>query len=106
MADDEITPAPAYDDAAAPAAGAAGGTVVERKKSGKAIAALVLGILSLVAPLGIVLGIIAIVLGSLARKEIQASPDLEGDGMALAGIITGAVGSVLFLVLVVIAASG
>jgi hypothetical protein len=104
MADDDITPAPAYDEAAAGAAPAAG-TVAERKKSGKAIAALVLGILSLLAPFGIVLGIIAIVLGSLARKEIQADAGLEGDGMALAGIITGAVGSVLFLVLIVIAAS-
>jgi hypothetical protein len=105
MADDNITPAPAYDDAAAPAAGGAGGAVVERKKSGKAIAALVLGILSLVAPLGIVLGIIAIVLGALARKEIQASASLDGDGMALAGIITGALGSILFIVLVIAAAS-
>jgi Domain of unknown function (DUF4190) len=104
MADDDITPAPAYDDAA-PAAGAAGATVVERKKSGKAIAALVLGILSLVAPLGIVLGVIAIILGILARKEIQASIALDGDGMALAGIITGALGSVLFIVLVIAASS-
>ncbi len=104
MADDDITPAPAYDETASGAAPGAG-TVVERKKSGKAIAALVLGILSLLAPFGIVLGIIAIVLGSLARKEIQADPGLEGDGMALAGIITGAVGSVLFLVLIVIASS-
>jgi uncharacterized protein DUF4190 len=105
MADDNITPAPAYDDAAAPAAGSAGGAIVERKRSGKAIAALVLGILSLIAPLGIVLGIIAIVLGVLARKEIQGSASLDGDGMALAGIITGALGSVLFIVLVIVAAS-
>jgi hypothetical protein len=104
MADDDITPASAYDEAA-PGAAPAAGMLVERKKSGKAIAALVLGILSLLAPLGIVLGIIAIVLGSLARKEIQADPGLEGDGMALAGIITGAIGSVLFLVLIVVAAS-
>jgi len=104
MADDDITPAPAYDEGA-PGAAPAAGAVVERKKSGKAIAALVLGILSLVAPLGIVLGIIAIVLGSLARKEIQADAGLEGDGMALAGIVTGAVGSVLFVVLVIIASS-
>jgi len=55
MADDDITPAPAYDEGA-PGAAPAAAAVVERKKSGKAIAALVLGILSLVAPLGIVLG--------------------------------------------------
>jgi uncharacterized protein DUF4190 len=105
MADDEITPAPAYDEAAPAAAGPAAGAVVQRKKSGKAIASLVLGLLSLFAPLGIVLGIIAVVLGILARKEIRASTGLDGDGMALAGIITGAVGSVLFVVLVIIATS-
>jgi len=84
MADDDITPAPAYDEGA-PGAAPAAAAVVERKKSGKAIAALVLG--------------------GIARKEIQADAGLEGDGMALAGIITGAVGSVLFVVLVAITAS-
>jgi hypothetical protein len=103
MADDDITPAPAYDELAPDSAPA--GAVMERKKSGKAIAALVLGILSLLAPFGIVLGIIAIVLGVMARKEIQAGTGLDGDGMALAGIITGALGCVLFLVLIAIAAS-
>ena len=103
MADDDITPAPAYDELAPDSAPA--GAMVERKKSGKAIAALVLGILSLLAPFGIVLGVIAIVLGSMARKEIQSNSALDGDGMALAGIITGALGTVLFLVLVITAAS-
>ena len=78
MADDDITPAPAYDEIAPDSAPA--GAVVERKKSGKAIAALVLGILSLLAPFGIVLGIIAIVLGVMARKEIQTGTGLDGDG--------------------------
>ena len=103
MADDNITPAPAYDESAPASQPAAG--VIARRKSGKAIAALVLGILSLLAPFGIVLGIIAIVLGGIARKEIKADAGLDGDGMALAGIITGALGTVIFLVFIAVAAS-
>ena len=97
MAEDDITPAPAYDDAA-PAAGYTG-AAAEKKRSGKAIGALVCGIISLVI-LGVILGVVAIVLGTMARREIQANPDLEGDGMALAGIITGAIGAVLAVVLI------
>ncbi len=98
MADDDITPAPAYDEAA-PAAVAGAGPLAERKKSGKAIAALVCGIISLIL-FGIILGVVAIVLGVMARNEIRADPNLEGDGMALAGIITGAIGVVLAVVLI------
>jgi hypothetical protein len=102
MADDDITPAPAYDEAAAPPPPAG---AVAARQSGKAIAALVLGILSLLAPFGIILGIIAIVLGGLARKEIAVDPGVRGDGMALAGMITGAIGSLLFIVFVVVNSS-
>ena len=104
MADDDITRAPEYDEVA-PAGDASGGPIVERRKSGKAIAALILGILSLLAPFGIVLGIIAIALGVAARKEIAADRSIDGDGMALAGIITGAVGSVIFIVFVAVASA-
>ena len=98
MADDDITPAPAYDEATTdPFAG--GGAVVEKKKSGKAIGALVCGIISLIL-FGIILGVVAVVLGTMARKEIAADPNLEGDGLALAGIITGAIGAVLAVVLI------
>ncbi len=99
MADDDITPAPAYDEAA-PAAVAGGGAMVERKRSGKAIGALVCGIISLIL-FGIILGVVAVVLGTMARKEIRENPNLDGDGMALAGIITGAIGAVLALVLII-----
>ena len=45
----------------------------------------------------------AIVLGLQARKEIPASRGaLTGDGLALAGIILGAVSLVLWLVYVVV----
>jgi uncharacterized protein DUF4190 len=107
MADNDITPAPEYDEAAPAAAtpGAAAATPGEARKSGKAIAALILGILSLIAPFGIVFGLIAIVLGVIGRKEIAADSGLEGAGMALAGIITGAIGSAIFVVFVAVAAA-
>jgi hypothetical protein len=101
MADDDITPAPAYDDDSA--ATAYTGPGVEKKRSGKAIASLVCGIISLVI-LGVILGVVAVVLGTMARKEIKENPNLEGDGMALAGIITGAIGAVLAVVLIALGA--
>ena len=108
MADNDITPAPEYDEAA-PAAATPGATTAqtpgEQRKSGKAIAALILGIISLIAPFGIVFGLIAIVLGVIGRKEIAADGGLEGAGMALAGIITGAIGSAIFVVFVAVAAA-
>jgi hypothetical protein len=97
MADD-ITPAPAYDEATPDPFGAEG-TAVEKRRSGKAIAALVCGILSLIL-FGIILGVVAVVLGTMARREIAADSSLEGDGMALAGIITGAIGAVLAVILI------
>jgi Domain of unknown function (DUF4190) len=73
----------------------------------KATASLVVGIGSLVLSwccgLG-VLGVVAIVLGIKARSEIKYSRGTQdGDGMALGGIITGAIAVVLgVLVLVLI----
>ncbi len=99
MADDNITPAPAYDEAAPADPFAGGSTAVAKKKSGKAIGALACGIISLIL-FGIILGVVAVVLGVMARKEIAADPNLAGDGMALAGIITGAIGAVLAVVLI------
>jgi hypothetical protein len=96
MADDSITPAPEYDEgAAAPPYAQA----EARRKPGKAVASLVCGIISLFI-LGPILGVVAIVLGVMARKEIEGDPNLEGAGLALAGIITGAIGAVLAIVLI------
>ena len=95
MADEGgFTPAPEYNEF-----GTAEGTVAEQKTSGKAIAALVCGIGSLIL-FGVILGIIAIVLGVIARKEIAGNPQLKGSGMALAGIITGVIGAILAVVLI------
>jgi hypothetical protein len=74
------------------------------RTNGKATAALWTGIGSLVLAfccgLGVI-GILPIVLGVKARGEIRATGgQQEGDGMALAGIITGAVAVVLSLVVI------
>lgn len=80
------------------------------RTNGKATAALWTGIgsivLTLCCGLGI-LGVVPIVLGVKARAEIRATGgQQEGDGMALAGIITGAVAivlSLLFIAAIVVA---
>lgn len=100
MADGDITAAPAYDDAATPG-DAFGAPPAERRTSGKAIAALVCGILSMLIA-GILLGAIAIGLGISARNEIKVNAALQGEGLALAGIITGVIGAVLMIVFLII----
>lgn len=67
------------------------------QNNGKAIAAMVTGICSivfacLVPIVGLVLGIIAIVFAILANKERKT-------GMGLAGLITGIVGTILSIVI-------
>ncbi len=64
---------------------------------GLAIASLVLSCMSfLLWPLGFLPGIIC---GHLARREIRRDPGLEGDGLALAGLIIGYVFAALFVFL-------
>lgn len=78
----------------------------ERETSGKAIAALVLGISSYVL-LGFIGAILAIVLGVMARKEIDRSDGmLEGRAMATWGLWLGIVNIIigLFVLLVLLAA--
>lgn len=61
-----------------------------------AITSLVLAILGLVPVLPFVGSIGAIITGVIARREIQARPELHaGDGLARAGIILGWVGIAL-----------
>jgi hypothetical protein len=73
-----------------------------KRTHGKATAALVCGIVGLfVCP--IILSIVAIVLGTTAQKEIQASGGaLTGEGMARAGVILGIIGIVLGVLWVVV----
>ena len=64
-----------------------------RASEGKAIASLALGILSL-ACLGALAGVPAIVLGALARRDIDRSQGaLGGSGLAAGGIVTGLFGT-------------
>jgi uncharacterized protein DUF4190 len=81
-------------DGYAPPAPRAGAT------PGRATAALVLGIISipaaLIAILGLVVGIIAIVLGATARGEIHRN-GRPGSGTATLGIVLGSIGTVLAL---------
>ena len=80
-----------------------------QETNNKAIIAMVLGIVAFFVPIPYVLGIIAIVLGSQARREIRASPQdphsglptQEGDGFALAGIILGWIDIVLSTLMVI-----
>jgi hypothetical protein len=62
--------------------------------SGKAITALVAGILSVFICGGLIIpSVLGIVFGVLARKEIDASNGLlKGRGMATAGLVLGIVG--------------
>ena len=72
------------------------------KTSGKATTSLALGVGSLVLfCVGFLLGIPAIIVGMRARKEIRNSQGrLSGDGLALGGIITGVLGTLIGLAVV------
>ncbi|WP_432798763.1 DUF4190 domain-containing protein [Poriferisphaera sp. WC338] len=73
--------------------------------SGMATASLVLGIIGLATGclgIGIILGIIALILGFIARNEISASSGrLKGEGFALTGIILGIVSLVMIIPLLI-----
>lgn len=81
--------------------GAMGGMPL--RTSGKAIAALVLGIVAIcIAYLGLVTGIIAIVFGILAMKEIDRNPTtIKGKGMAIAGLVMGILAVIGNLILLI-----
>ncbi len=74
-----------------------------RDTDGRAVASLICGVLSLVlgfmcVGLAIPVPIVAVVLGVLARRDIAASGGrTAGSGMAVVGIVTGAIGIVVAL---------
>ena len=73
----------------------------------KALWGMILGIVSIVfCCLGVLIGPAGIIVSVLGRKDIQRSNGAEaGEGMAIAGLITGIVGTVvqaLFIFLIVI----
>lgn len=70
--------------------------------TGFAISALVLGILSLFI-LPFVCGPLAIIFGGIALKRADSNPNKEGRGLAMAGLITGIIGTAGGLVLLLLA---
>lgn len=77
------------------------------KRSGRAVAALVLGIAGVVLCFLVVPAILAIVFGFLARRDISRSEGrIEGGGMATAGIVLGVVGVLVGAGLYIAAALG
>lgn len=69
-------------------------TTPPEQSQGLAITSMVLGIVSVVA-LGLLTGIPAIITGSIALKK-----KLAGRGMAITGIVTGAVGTLFSILLI------
>lgn len=72
-----------------------------------AIAALVLGIVGLFLSWTVVLvilSILAVIFGVIGRNKARREPGLGGGGMAMAGIITGAIGILIALAIIVIGA--
>jgi hypothetical protein len=112
--------APAYGSAygaqnpygAAPYGGGYGYPAPQKSTNGKAIGALISGIVGLVMLAACFLisfpvGIAAVVLGFMSRREVeQAGNTQTGSGMALAGIITGAlaiVGALVWVAIIIVA---
>ena len=90
-------PGPQYGIAQLSQAQPVPGPVGQQATNGMAIASLVCGVGQLVAffPAGIA----AIILGHLARRRIRETGE-RGDGMALAGLILGYIGTIGFVLLV------
>jgi prepilin-type processing-associated H-X9-DG protein len=86
----------------------AGPGATGERTSGKAIASLVLGLMAIPCSLtilfGLVSGVLAIVFGSLGLGEIDRGKGrVKGRGMALTGIITGALACTLFPIAICVA---
>jgi uncharacterized protein DUF4190 len=80
------------------------GWVSPPRTPGQAYASMILGIVGLFPLCPVILSVIAVILGFMAKNEIERSGgQLAGSGIALTGIITGFVGGALYL-LVIIAA--
>ncbi|MFE2261371.1 DUF4190 domain-containing protein [Streptomyces griseosporeus] len=74
----------------------------QQPTNGKAIGSLVTGIVSLIVPfVGIVTGPVAVVLAVKGRGEIRRTGQ-RGDGMAIAGLVTGILGCIGYAIFVVL----
>ncbi|MFI5048866.1 MAG: DUF4190 domain-containing protein [Gaiellales bacterium] len=63
---------------------------MRQEVSGKAVASLALGVISFFA-LPFIGGVLALILGWMAKTEIREHPAVTGEGYATAGIILGVV---------------
>ena len=81
-----------------------GGGIGPKKNSTLAVVSLVTGILSIIPCCNFyIMSIAAIVTGLLAKKEIKEKPDqLSGGGMATAGIVMGAIGFVISVIMLIL----
>ena len=73
----------------------------KRTQSGLAIFSLVMGIVSIFVYV-LPLGLFAVISGWIAIHKIRKDEHLEGKGLAIAGIITGALGLAIFLMIALI----
>lgn len=100
---------PAYPPGQYPGGGwGPGAPWVPPKRDGGAIGGLVCGIISITCAgfLGIILGPVALVLGTLSRRRIRESQGrLTGDGMATWAIALGAIGVIVSIVYLVFIAT-
>ncbi|WP_019910875.1 DUF4190 domain-containing protein [Paenibacillus sp. HW567] len=72
------------------------------RTNGKSVAAMVLGILAVVTPyVGLLFGIVAIILSAISLKEIRTRYE-QGKGMAIAGLVCGIIGTILYAILIAI----
>ena len=70
------------------------------KTNGKSIAALVLGILSIMLPyIGFIIGIVAIIFAALSLKEIKVRME-QGKGLAIAGLVCGIIGTLIYALII------
>ena len=82
---------------------------VARKTEGLAVTSLILGVCSFVI-FPIIPAIVGIVLGGRAKRRLRDNPQLEGEGLAKAGVIVGWVNIGLWVLVVgvifIVAAAG
>jgi predicted PurR-regulated permease PerM len=101
-----MPPPPAYDGGSG-YSGQGGGTLTA-PRNGFGIAALVLGILALVlcwtAIGGIVLGVLAVIFAILGIRRANRQ-EATNKGMAISGLVTGVIGLIIAVVLIVILGS-
>ena len=75
---------------------------VQGESKGLALASLICGILSCLCCISVLTGPAAVIMGFLAKKNADENPQQYGGrGMAVAGMITGAVGFLLGVVLII-----